>query len=329
MKLYSDLLVSIIVPVYNVEEYLAKCLDSITGQTLKNIEIILINDCSTDQSEAIILEYQKKDSRIIYLKQKTNQGQGYARNLAIKQAKGKYLLFVDSDDYIALDAAELLYNKAKQLDLDILEANYYKVYPSDTKEQKNEVFADVLTGNQYFEQIPFTVGVIWNKLWRKDFILDNGLFFVKEIFEDVIYISNAMLVAKRVSRIDYAFYYYMIRENSTMTSKVSKKHIDSQVKLVDFLEKSYISNKSIEGSDQRLKLLLYSFSSLATFIVNFDPSNLSELVLKKEAKKFLKKKHASYKKESFLCDKLGAVQKTLLFISPYLMSFVLNKIKKD
>lgn len=329
MKLNKNIFVSIIVPVYNVEKYLAKCLDSLIGQTLNNIEIILVNDCSTDESEAIILEYQKKDARVVYLKQRENQGQGLARNYAIKEAKGEYILFVDSDDFIALTAVEVLYKKSKELKLDILEANYFKVFPNHNTEQKNEVFEEVLTGNEYFEKIPFTVGVIWNKLWRKTFLLENKLTFNKQIFEDVIFISEAVLVAKRVFRIDYSFYYYMIRENSTMTSTVALKHIDSQVRLVKFLETSYKLNKDELGSSQRLKLLLYSFSNLATFIGGFEPKNELESNLKIEAKNVLKKKHKLYRNEIFSCNKLGFKQKLLLFVSPYLMSFVLNKIKKD
>lgn len=327
MKLNDDVFVSIIVPIYNVENYLAKCLDSLINQSLNNIEIILINDCSTDESEAIILKYQKRDNRIVYLKQKENQGQGLARNYAINKAKGEYILFVDSDDYIALTAAEVLYKKSKELNLDILEANYFKVFNTNTIEQKNEVFKKVLTGNEYFEKIPFTVGVIWNKLWRKTFLLENKLKFAKQIFEDVIFISEAALLANRVFRIDYSFYYYMIRENSTMTSKVALKHIDSQVKLVKFLETSYNSNKAELGSNQRLKLLLYSFSSLATFIKGFKPSNKNEIDIKINAKRLLKNKHRLFKQEIFKCNKLGIKQKILLYISPYLMSFVLRKIK--
>lgn len=327
MELNNDVFVSIIVPVYNVEKYLAKCLDSLIGQTLNNIEIILVDDCSTDESEAIILEYQKKDARVVYLKQKENQGQGLARNYAIKEAKGEYILFVDSDDFIALTAVEVLYEKSKELKLDILEANYFKVLPNHNTEQKNEVFEEVLTGNEYFEKIPFTVGVIWNKLWRKTFLLENKLTFAKQIFEDVIFISEAALVAKRVFRIDYSFYYYVIRENSTMTSTVAVKHVDSQVRLVKFLEVSYKSNKGELGSSQRLKLLLYSFSSLATFIVGFKPKNELESNLKLEAKNVLQNKHKLYKSKIFSCNKLGVKQKILLFISPYLMSFVLNKLK--
>lgn len=323
----TGVLVSIIVPIYNVEKYLKTCLDSLINQTLQEIEIILVNDCSTDRSEDIILEYQGIDPRILYLKQETNQGQGLARNYALDNANGEYILFVDSDDYIALDASEKLYGTAKQLNLDILEANYYKVYPTHKKKQQNVLFTGILSGNEYFEEIPFTVGVIWNKLWRTNFIKENNLKFVKEIFEDVIFISVSTLVAKRVFRINYTFYYYIIRNNSIMTSKVSKKHIDSQMKLIESLEMVYLESKLSIGSDQRLKTLLYAFPNLASFISNYRPEKKQERKLKTVAKKFLKEKHSLYKSEIFKCRKLGLKQKVLLFISPYLMSFVLSRIK--
>lgn len=319
--------VTIIVPIYNVEQYLRKCLDSLVNQTLRDLEIILVNDCSTDHSEVIILEYKNRDSRIVYLKQNINQGQGMARNFALKEANGEYVLFVDSDDYIALDAAETLYNKAIELNLDILEADYFKVYPTHLKKQQNALFSEVLSGNEYFEKIPYTVGVIWNKLWRTEFIKKNKLSFVKEIFEDVIFISKSTLLAKRVFRINYLFYFYIVRENSTMTSKVSKKHIDAQIKLIESLEMVYLKSKSSIGSDQRLKTFLYAFPNLASFITNFRPQEVQEQKLKTLAKKFLKEKHSLYKNEIFKCGKLGLKQKILLFISPYLMSFVLSRIK--
>jgi len=322
----KSIAVSIIIPVYNVEKYLGNCLESLTQQTLNNIEIILINDCSTDNSEAIILTYKEKDSRIVYLKQETNQGQGYARNYGIKEAKGEYILFVDSDDYIKTNATESLYSKAKELNLDVLEADFYRVFPDKTLEQKNAPLEKVLSGEDYFETIPYTVGVIWNKLWRTQFLRDHNLYFVKEIFEDVIYLSEAMKYAKRVYRLDYAFYYYIIRDNSTMTSEVSKKHLICQMKLIERLETSHHEAQGRSGNNQRLKLLLYAFSGLANYIVNFKPSN-EEIEIKREAKKFLNKKIKAFRPKIFGCTKLGTVQKTLLYISPYLMSFVLRKIK--
>jgi len=318
--------VSVIIPVYNVELYLEKCLDSLINQTLKNIEIILINDCSTDNSEVIIQDYLKLDSRIVYLQQSTNQGQGFARNYGIKKAKGEYILFVDSDDYIKPDAAELLYNKAKSLDLDVLEADYFKV-GNNVVEQRNRQFDSVLSGEEYFETIPYTVGVIWNKLWKTSFIKKHKLYFVKEIFEDVIYLSRAMMYAKRVYRFNYTFYYYIIRDGSTMTSKVTSKHINSQIKLIQQLDLMHKENKGKLGNGQRLKVLLYALSGFATFISNYTPME-DEKGLKLKAKAYLKKINKAYRNEIFSCNKLGRLQKLLFYISPYLVSFVLSNVKK-
>jgi len=320
--------VSIVVPIYDVEKYLAKCLDSLIGQTLSDIEIILVNDCSPDNSEEIVLDYQKKDSRIVYFKQSKNQGQGIARNVGVNAAKGEYILFVDSDDYLDLNAAEVLYKKAKELNLDVLEANYLKVFPTHQTKQENPVFDYVLNGNEFFEEIAFTYAVVWNKLWRKEFLIKNKLAFNKLSFEDVFFISEAIIVAERVFRIDYPFYYYVVRENSVMTSKVNIKHVKSLIELVKFLEHSYNSNTTLLGSNQRLKIFLYSLSSLASFITRFQPINDEEFKVKQAAKKVLKEKHDKYRSVIFSCNKLGFKQKILLFISPYLMSFVINKIKK-
>ena len=118
--------VSIIVPVYNVERHLNKCLDSLVNQTLKNIEIIIVNDGSLDNSQLIINEYSNKYKNIRTFIKK-NGGLSDARNYGLKKAKGEYVLFVDSDDYIALDSCERLYNTAKQDDVDVLIGNYIKV----------------------------------------------------------------------------------------------------------------------------------------------------------------------------------------------------------
>ena len=112
--------ISVIVPIYNVEEYLEKCLDSLVNQTLKDIEIILINDGSPDNSEAIVKKYLKKYKEKIIYHKKENEGQGIARNYGIKLAKGEFISFVDSDDYIDLTMLEKLYNKAIKENSDIV-----------------------------------------------------------------------------------------------------------------------------------------------------------------------------------------------------------------
>ena len=126
--------ISIIVPIYNAEKYLSKCINSLINQTKKEIEIILINDGSTDRSEEIINNY--RDERIKYFKNE-NQGIGKTRNFGIEKATGKYLMFVDSDDYLKEDACEILFKKAEKEKLDLVICNYYKV--DEETEQKKEV----------------------------------------------------------------------------------------------------------------------------------------------------------------------------------------------
>ena len=125
-------LVTVIVPVYNVEKYLAECLDSICAQTLKNIEIICMNDGSTDLSGDILAQYAARDSRIFVLNQE-NQGQSAARNNALDLARGKYISFVDSDDVIAPEMLEELYNRAEMLNTDIAFCNRVIYYQDENK----------------------------------------------------------------------------------------------------------------------------------------------------------------------------------------------------
>ena len=123
--------ISIIVPIYNAEKYLNKCLESLTKQTKKELEFILINDGSTDKTEEIIKEYQ--DKRIKYFKNK-NQGIGKTRNFGISKSSGKYLMFVDSDDYLEKDACEILYKKISKEGADLAICDFYKVYENGKTE---------------------------------------------------------------------------------------------------------------------------------------------------------------------------------------------------
>ena len=115
--------VSVILPIYNVEKYLRKCLDSVINQTLKDIEIICINDCSADNCENIILEYAKKDGRIKIINNEKNYGIGFSRNIGINESSGEYISFIDADDYIEKDYIEILYNTAIKNKADIVFTN--------------------------------------------------------------------------------------------------------------------------------------------------------------------------------------------------------------
>ena len=120
----SNIKVSIIIPIYNVEQYLRECLDSVINQTLKNIEIICVNDGSKDNSLEILQEYEKKDKRIIIIDKK-NSGYGHSMNVGINKATGEYIGIVEPDDYVKTNMFEKLYNKANELNLDFIKSDFY------------------------------------------------------------------------------------------------------------------------------------------------------------------------------------------------------------
>ena len=150
LQCQKNIKVSVIIPVYNVEQYLEKCLDSVCGQTLKDIETICVNDCSADNSLAVLKDYAKNDNRVKLIDFKENKGVSAARNEGIRNAQGEYIGFVDSDDWIDLNFYEKLYNKAIETDADIVKGNlinYYKNKPNTTaalnkliEKEKNKLY---------------------------------------------------------------------------------------------------------------------------------------------------------------------------------------------
>ena len=204
--------ISIIVPVYNSEKYLNKCLDSLINQTKKELEVIIINDGSTDKSEEIIKSY--KDERIVYFKNK-NQGIGITRNFGIEKAHGKYLMFIDSDDYIDLNACDILYKKAEKDNLDLVICNFYKVYDNGTEEK--------VTLNSFkttdLKHNPKLINIInpspWNKLLKKELINKHTIRFVEnKKYEDAPFFTHALKYSKRIGKVDDYLNYYVIHNNS-------------------------------------------------------------------------------------------------------------------
>lgn len=176
--------VSIIVPVYNVEKYLKKCLNSLINQTLIDIEIICVNDGSTDNSEKILQQFAKQDSRVKILSQQ-NKGQSVARNVAIENATGDYLGFVDSDDWVDLDYFEKLYNRAKEFECDIACAGFKrcgKFINSIRKSYKDvKIYTDI-NEKVIVDKLP-KHNYLWNKIYKRD--KWNIKFPENKIFEDM------------------------------------------------------------------------------------------------------------------------------------------------
>ena len=230
--------ISIIVPIYNTEKYLNKCLDSLINQSKKELEFILINDGSKDNSEEIIKEY--KDERIKYYKNK-NQGIGKTRNFGIEKATGKYLMFLDSDDYLEKDACELLYKKAEKENLDLVVCDYYKVYSNGTKEEfliDDFVNSSLESNNKLLNII--NLGPC-NKIYLKELITKNNIKYLEDLkYEDTTFVAEAMLKAKKIGKLNKPLHNYVIRENSETTIR-DEKCFDI-IKVVDLLRNYYKEN---------------------------------------------------------------------------------------
>ena len=215
---------SIIVPVYNIIQYLPKCLDSILSQTLRDIEIICINDGSTDNSLDILENYATKDDRIKLLKLAKNYGQGYARNRGIEIAQGEYIGFVDGDDYIDPNYFEALYNSAVKNNADISVAsilkhkkNYKKYNVIYKKEGIAENIQDKIKLCGDKKKFFFYA---WNKIYKTDLITRNDIKFAQgQIYEDVIFAIKALYYSNRVVSVPEIKYHYIERKNSSVKRK--------------------------------------------------------------------------------------------------------------
>lgn len=201
--------VSIIVPIYNVEKYLERCIDSLIGQTLNDIQIILVNDGSTDNSGKIAKEYAvKHQDKIIYL-EKENGGLSDARNYGLPYATGEYIAFLDSDDYIEKEAYHEMYEKAKTTNADYVECDFLWEYPDKIRRDKRVEYKNKK------EMLAFVRVVAWNKLIKREIIEANNLKFPKGLrYEDVEFTYELIPHLNKVSYIDKCFIHYTQRENS-------------------------------------------------------------------------------------------------------------------
>lgn len=234
----SDL-ISIIVPVYNVEKYIRKCIDSICGQTYSNLEIILIDDGSTDSSGKICDEMAAKDGRILVIHQE-NKGLSQARNVGLDQAKGEYIAFVDSDDYLSLNMYEYLLKSLKENNADVVRCAIKNVYEGENIEQVEQV--DSIVGLSLAEMIDGlskcrTRLVVWNALYKKEILAE--LRFVPDIIYEDVFFTNTILKRQHIEiLVNAPFYRYLVnREGNTKTSKFdSNKRLPVLDEFLDMLD---------------------------------------------------------------------------------------------
>lgn len=221
-------LISVIVPVYNVEPYIDRCIESIVNQSYTNLEIILVDDGSTDSSSTLCDKWKEKDNRILVIHKK-NGGLSDARNAGLKMAKGEYIGFVDSDDWIAVDMYKKLMNSIKDTGSDIAACSVLMVYENKSPDKylthlentvlnTNQAQLELLKERKLLHPVPY-------KLYSKKTI--EGIFFeVGKQHEDVFWSYQAIGAANKVSIIDYVGYYYWQRSDSIMGRKFDSRRID-------------------------------------------------------------------------------------------------------
>lgn len=254
--------VSVIVPIYNVEKYLEKCIDSIISQTYSNIEIILINDGSTDNSELICKKYENTDRRIRYYK-KENGGLSSARNFGIDRANGDYLVFVDSDDYVSKEMISILLNVAILNNADIVECNFLEF--SENNKIKESNIDNIVDSKCYssYEAINSLVcntgitPIAWNKIYKRQIF--SQLRYKEGIYhEDEELIVKLLSSANNICKIDVPLYFYMIRNGSITNSKFNKKHLD----IIKIMEDRIQTLKELNCNDFIVDLTIVRFSNI-------------------------------------------------------------------
>lgn len=247
--MHKQPLVSIIVPVYNVEKYIERCLDSIVSQTYRNLQIIVVNDGSPDNSEIIIEQFKKNDNRIVYIKRQ-NGGLGAARNTGLEAAKGEYVCFIDSDDWVSKQYVERLVQVLLRDDSQIAVCNMiyifsdYSVRPRTPKILSEDIITaeqalrKEFIGKEYRFHAP-------NKFCKRSLFEDNNIRFSEgKLYEDIMTTYKLFLAAKKVSLLPYDLYFYFQgREGSIMSKEINQQRFKDMYLALREIE----SNKEIQS----------------------------------------------------------------------------------
>ena len=254
--------VSIIVPVYNVESYLSMCLDSLTSQSFEDIEIICVNDGSTDKSLDILKHYSKYDSRVKIVN-KENGGLSSARNAGVNVASGKYILFVDSDDWISTNAVEHLYNNAQKNNSDLVVFDFC----CDDFRTNQKVIMTIVDYQGKYENTPFNIETMnpftykyipvsaWSKFYKTELIKDKVKFYEDMIFEDVPFWAYIYSHAKRITYLAESLYYYRKNRDGSIMTNNGRRFFDV-IKAYDRVEEILKSSGCWDKCKPAVQLLM-------------------------------------------------------------------------
>lgn len=271
-------LISIIVPVYNVEKYLSKCIESILHQTYKNWELILVDDGTPDNSGKICDEYALNDSRIKVF-HKANGGVSSARNLGLEKASGNFIMFIDSDDWISENCLEISVDEINKDNLDALQFGFIEVFP-EKENPKIKKTTVILSGEEYIQTSSFNVSV-WGGVYKKEIIDKYQLSFPTQLklAEDQFFVLNFLKYTQRIKYLDIALYYYLQRTNSAIHTSKSNDMLISCEYLIKISQewvssKNYIDNMIIVFIIDMIKNDDISYNTLKQI---YEKQNISKI----------------------------------------------------
>lgn len=244
--------VSVIVPVYNVEDYLEKCLESLVNQDFENYEIIIVNDGSPDNSQHIIDKYVKNYPNLIRGYKKENGGLSSARNYGIKKAKGEYIVFVDSDDYVTQNYLSALYNEATSKDYDIVACNIIK--KNNSNEEVLKCYID--KNNTPTKNLLLSLPTACNKIYKIKLFVENKIYYPEKIFyEDLATTGRLLVCANKVTYINQDLYYYIERDSSIMHQTKYNPKMSDIFKSLEILTNYYKDNNYSEKYKDEIEYL--------------------------------------------------------------------------
>lgn len=317
--------VSVIVPVYNVEKYLDRCLESLVNQTYKNIEIIVVNDESPDNSNFIINKYATKFPKKIKSFEKENGGLSDARNYGLERASGDYIIFIDSDDYVENNMISKMVECAKNNNSDIVACNIIDEYEKTGIQKKYVNEYETINGSIYKnKKLLLNRFAAWNKMYRASLFEDKKMRFEKgKIYEDLRLILKLYTKADNIAYVNDALYHYIIREGSIMTGSSVDKNLDiisAFDDVIDYYKKENIYNifeKEIEYLVVEHVLLAAVVRVLSLSSINNMKNNIKPYI------DYVETNFKDYIRNPYISN-LGLNKKTILFLVNHRMYFALK-----
>lgn len=287
-------LVSVVIPVYNVAKYLPECLDSVINQTYKNIEVILVDDGSTDESGIICDKYANEDKRITVIHQE-NQGAGAAKNTGLDLVKGDYLSIIDSDDYIELNMYEKMVSYMENYNVDVVQCLIRNVYVNEAIDRKYQIEQEknrVVNSKQYMKEFLYDwkSAIFCNKLFRKELLKDHR-FEIGRNIDDEFFTYKLICDSKKILKTTDIYYNYRMRKSSVINSSQNERLIKDRLDC--FIERFYYVTKKFPSLKRRY---------------NYEMANLIEYFLKNNESIIF----ATDYKRIFDIDKLSTIDKVYM-----------------